>query len=103
MVAQHLVGWTGDAPQAIVESARVLGLTVATDGALRKYPGSRHWHFKNGKRAGTLEVTYWPSTKAIWVAYHANRIGDGWVVEALERLAHEIASRLSGSVTIGSM
>ncbi len=32
-------------------------LTVTLRGTLASYSGSIHWHFKNGKARGTLELT----------------------------------------------
>jgi hypothetical protein len=36
-------------------------LTCALKGTLVSYPGSIHWHFKQGKQRGTLEITWWES------------------------------------------
>jgi hypothetical protein len=81
-----------DVGAAVYAAAAALNLTVASDGGLRKYPGSRHWHIKNGKGSGTLEVTYWPDKNRLWVTYHSNRVGDGWV----EEMAPKFAEKLSG-------
>jgi hypothetical protein len=76
---------------AVLAAAAQLGLLIATDGPLRKYPGSRHWHLRKTGCAGTLEVTYWPGKSRLWVAYHSNRTGDGWV----ESMAPEFVRLLS--------
>jgi hypothetical protein len=98
MVEISIREWKGDAEAAVIEASRELGLTISTDGSLSKYPGSRHWHLKNAKRPGTLEVTYWRREQRLWLAYHSNRRGDGWVTEFAERMAANVAARLGGFV-----
>ena len=90
--------WEGDADAAVIEESCRLGLTISCDGSLSKNPGSRHWHLRNGKRPGTLEVTHWPREQRLWVSYHSNRTGDGWVIEFAHRLAENLAARLGGNV-----
>ena len=97
MVRIDIVGWSGDAVGAVAAVASSLNLEVATDGELRSFPGSRHWHFRRRERSGTLEVTLWPSENGLWVSYHENRVGDGWVVAACDEFACALAAKLSGS------
>jgi hypothetical protein len=81
-----------DAGAAVVAAAEALGLRVASDGTLRRYPGSRHWHLKKVGSSGTLEVTHWPAKERLWVSYHANRIGGaGWVAQEARRFAGLLA------------
>ena len=96
MVEIPILDWSGDAESAIVEESSRLGLTVSSDGKLASYPGSRHWHIKNGRRSGTLEVTLWPSRNRLCVTYHSNRVGDGWVSESALVLARGLAAGLNG-------
>ncbi len=98
MVEIPILDWSGDAESVVVEESTRLGLTISSDGKLASYPGSRHWHLKNGRRTGTLEVTLWPSRNRLWVTYHSNRVGDGWVSESAIVLARELAARLNGRI-----
>lgn len=69
------------------------GLKVNLKGTLSKYPDSVHWHIKNDKHKGTLEITLWKNhillkvqegRKADWIslilpsiitALHGNKQG----------------------------
>jgi len=34
----------------------------------KKYPGNRHWHFKEAtKSKGCLDVTFWPEGSLFWI------------------------------------
>ena len=94
MIEIEVVLEEGDVGRAMERAADALGLTIAGDGSLHKYSGSRHWHLKRGNSAGTLEATYWPSGARFWVCCHANRIGDGWVLSAAPRLAEALSVAL---------
>ena len=76
---------------AVLAAVEALGLVISSDGTLRKYPGSRHWHLKKPGSTGTLEITYWPAQSRLWVCYHSNRVGDGWVEEAAPQLAAKLS------------
>jgi hypothetical protein len=65
------------------------GLRVSLKGTLAKYPGSVHWHLKNGKQPGTLELTWWPPARRLWFKVAAGREAD-WVDESLGRLLERI-------------
>jgi hypothetical protein len=97
VVEIHLSNWSGAPGAAVDVAASAMGLTITMDGSLRSYPGSRHWHLKKPRTAGTLEITLWPRKELFWVAYHSNRVGDGWVEEAAERMADELARILGGN------
>ena len=43
-----------------------IGLTQTLRGTLGKYPGCTHWHYKNGKATGVLEITVWPNQHRLW-------------------------------------
>lgn len=80
----------GDICEIVQAAFSRFGLTVASNTELKKYPGSRHWHLRKPGSSGTLEVTFWPERGRLWVAYHSNRVGDGWVESAARLLADEI-------------
>ena len=98
MVEIPILDWSGDAASAVIEESGRLGLTISSEGKLAAYPGSRHWHLKIGRRSGTLEVTVWPARNRLWVTYHANRVGDGWVQQLAPVFARALAERLGGHV-----
>jgi hypothetical protein len=79
--------------KAVEFAAKEAGLTLALKGTLATYPGCIHWHCKNGKDRGTLEITWWPQKKRLWFKVAANRRGD-WVPGAVSRLKQSIAAKL---------
>jgi len=85
---------TGDGAAAAahrIEAAfAAAGLRVTLRGTLRSYPGSIHWHLKRGRDAGTLEVTFWPRQRRLWLTIHEGR-GAPWMDEAGARLQAAIA------------
>jgi hypothetical protein len=66
-----------------------IGLTQTLSGALGKYAGCTHWHYKRGKATGVLEITLWPRQNRLWIAIHKNR-NAAWVSEAATRLKTEV-------------
>lgn len=81
-----------DVGASVVAAAAELGLIIASEGSLKLYPGSRHWHLRKPGSSGTLEVTHWPAKPRLWVAYHSNRIGNGWVEAVATQLAHMLSN-----------
>ena len=79
---------------AVYSLAQMRGLVVTMDIGLRSYQGGSHWHLRKPKASGTLEVTYWPARDRLWVTYHANRVGDGWVEEGAPQFAIELRDRM---------
>ena len=76
---------------------------------LNQYPGCVHWHFKQGKARGVLEVTWWPSNPdkkqsrqqesappRLWLSIHGNRMAD-WIEPLMPRLKLLIEERLKDS------
>jgi hypothetical protein len=55
--------------------ANELQITLKT--TLGMYPGSTHWHIKNGKHKGILEITLWPERTRAWFSIQDGRRGDG--------------------------
>src|SRR5437870_4197182 len=80
---------------ALVDAAcDATGLTVTLRGTLRQYPGSVHWHCKRGQVRGTLEVTWWPAGRRLWLSVQAGRQGE-WTDAALAHVAAELARLLA--------
>lgn len=78
----------------VVKVCDDLGLMIASRSTLAMYPGSVHWHVKKPSHTGTLEITWWPMERRLWLSVHANRSGD-WVDNAVMRVKEELSSRLS--------
>jgi hypothetical protein len=58
----------------VVEArAARLGLRATLKGTLARYPGCVHWHFKQRRERGTLEVTWWPQGRRLWLSVQAGR------------------------------
>ena len=79
--------------RVVVESAKALGLECRQDGELKRYPGSRHWHFASSGKKGTLEVTLWEKKHRLWLSTHDNRNAE-WISEAIVELKSLIEARL---------
>ncbi len=72
------------------------GLTTTLKDTLATYPGSVHWHLKQGRASGVLEITYWPSAQRVWLPVHRNRRA-AWIDEVEPVLVEEMAERLGVS------
>jgi hypothetical protein len=59
-------------------------LQVTLKGTLSKYPGCVHWHLKQGKQHGTLEITWWPEQHRLWLSIQAGRTGLETAAQALK-------------------
>jgi len=66
-----------------------LGLTISMETSLASYPGSVHWHIKNGKKKGTLELTTWPGRRPLWAKVQTGRRAD-WIEQSLPELCQKI-------------
>jgi hypothetical protein len=60
-------------PAIVVKTIRSLGLRITLHTELKSYPGSTHWHVKHPGATGTLELTWWPDKRKLWMKVHANR------------------------------
>lgn len=63
----------------------------------KRYPGNRHWHFKqNPKETGCLDVTYWPKGPMMWISMR--RSEPQWVqnagIELQQRMEQKLAENL---------
>jgi hypothetical protein len=70
------------------------GLTVAMKGSLTAVQGSVHWHYKQPKQKGTLELTLVSSDRRIWAQIHTNRNGP-WIDDMLPQIRKDIEQALS--------
>ena len=86
----------------VAAAANSMSLRISMSGSLKQFPGSRHWHLKRETGAGTLELTWWPAQNRLWVSYHANRAGDGWVAESAALLAQEISRLLNSRAPVST-
>ena len=68
------------------------GLRVSLRTSLKKFPGSRHWHFKFGDNRGTLEITLWQ--RRIWCSVRAGRTAP-WIELVQPKICQCIQARLA--------
>jgi hypothetical protein len=66
-------------------------LTLRLKSALSKYPNSVHWHFKNGKQRGTLEITFWKEERRLWFSVQSKR-NASWIPKMIRKLKSELES-----------
>ncbi len=69
-------------------------LSMSMKGTLARYPGCIHWHFKQGRERGTLEITLWPAQRRLWFTVHENRRAE-WIAEAISHLKDELETSMS--------
>ena len=68
-------------------------LTCTMKGTLVRYPGSIHWHFKQGKQRGTLEATWWESEHRLWFKVASGRSSE-WILKSIPQLKEQIEKLL---------
>lgn len=76
--------------QAIAE----VGLRTTLRDGLKKFPGCIHWHAKNGRQSGTLEITLWPEKHRAWFTVQDGRAAD-WIDAKTQLLQEAIRRRLA--------
>jgi hypothetical protein len=81
------------AEDMIEKAAAERGLRIEMKGSLASYPGCIHWHFKNQKQKGTLEITLWPQRRRIWAQVQDGRTAE-WIDVELPRLRHAIENKI---------
>jgi hypothetical protein len=79
---------------AIEAACRAHGLRVTLKGTLAQYPGSVHWHLKQGRQSGTLELTLWPQARRLWFKVGAHRHG-AWMELVIPQLKQQLERILS--------
>ena len=89
---RHVEGDT--VAQVIDDALAESGLTVTLRDSLKKYPGCVHWHAKNGRASGTLEITLWPQERRAWFTVQDGRKAP-WIEEKLSSLSADLVQRLS--------
>ncbi|HEX4142160.1 MAG TPA: hypothetical protein VHY91_01310 [Pirellulales bacterium] len=75
--------------QAIAQA----GLTVTLRDELKRFPGCIHWHAKNGRQSGTLEITLWPQQHRAWFTIQDGRAAD-WIDAKMTLLQEAIGQGL---------
>lgn len=69
------------------------GLTCALKGTLASYPNSIHWHVKQGKQKGTLEITWWEREHRLWFKVARGRTNQ-WISESIPILKEQLEKAL---------
>jgi hypothetical protein len=80
-----------NAEHVIEAACAAAGLRLTLNDTLKKYPGCLHWHYKQARQPGTLEITLWQTR--IWFNVQSGRTGD-WIDKAIARLQPAIAQGL---------
>jgi len=81
----------GRIEQAIEDAIAASGLRISLRGTLKKYTGCVHWHVRNGRESGTLELTFWPAEQRAWFTVQNGRTAD-WIEEGMHRIRRAIRS-----------
>jgi hypothetical protein len=81
------------ADRLIEEICARRGLQLAMKGTTASYPGSFHWHFKQPKQKGTLELTLHIPTRRLWAKISEGRKAP-WIDKELPALRRTIESAL---------
>ena len=72
--------------EAILKSR---GLTMHSRGSVKRYPGCTHWHWRNGRHTGTLEVTLWPAKRRLWFKVQSARAAP-WIDQLMPALKADL-------------
>jgi hypothetical protein len=78
---------------AIDRSIAGANLHTTMRGTLKKFPGCIHWHVKQGRASGTLEITVLPKEMRAWFTVQSGRTAT-WIEEQIEQLAKLIEQSL---------
>jgi hypothetical protein len=79
--------------RAVERVAAEQALTLTLKGTLLKYPGCVHWHFKKDKESGTLEITWWPAQRRLWLKVALNR-QNAWINKVIPHLKQSLEANL---------
>lgn len=78
-------------PAQIEAACLKLGLSITHTTTLAQYPGSHHWHLKQGRQPGTLEITWWPAQRRAWFKVAKGRQG-AWLAQAMQAIRQNLNS-----------
>ena len=79
--------------EVVEQSCIENNLNCALKGTLAGYPGCVHWHYRNDKQKGTLEITWWEIENRLWFKVAQGRRGD-WIHETLQELKRQMENSL---------
>ena len=83
---------------AVVDAAvQQMSLDIVSRGTLKTYPGSVHWHTKRDTESGTLEITWWPQRRRLWLKVQRGRTAK-WIDEAMPQLKAQLEQALHRDV-----
>ena len=83
--------------QEIEEVVFGFHLEITQKTTLSTMKGSIHYHLKQGKASGVLEVTYWPKRNRLFVEIHDNRLSE-WNRNMILPFSEALAQCFSGVV-----
>lgn len=83
--------------QEIEEVINQFKLNITQKTTLSTMKGSVHYHLKQEKKAGILEITYWPDKHRLWVEIHNNRCYE-WNKSIIKPFAEALSVRFKGEV-----
>ena len=86
----HISRVIGTIEETVVSS----GLRVTLKATLGKYPGSIHWHVKNGNDKGVFEITLWPKQHRAWFSIQDGRKA-GWIRPKIALLNRQFVESLN--------
>jgi hypothetical protein len=79
--------------RAIDKALAQVGLQISLRDTLKKFPGCVHWHAKNGREVGTMEITLWPQEQRAWFTVQDGRKAD-WIGDKMELVQEEMQRQL---------
>lgn len=82
-----------NAERLIEGACSALGLNRAMKGSLASYAGCIHWHYRNQKEKGTLELTLFARGRRIWAQVQSGRKAP-WIEIALPNVQRDIELEL---------
>ena len=82
----------GHAAKIIEACCTAEGLRVSLKSSLKKFPGSKHWHFKLCDNPGTLEITLWQ--RRILCSVRKGRTAP-WIERVLPKVCQSVEARLA--------
>ena len=82
--------------RAIDNSIFETGLITSLRCTLKKYPNCVHWHVKNNKKPGILEITFWPMQQRAWFTVQDGR-KNTWIEGKMKQLEKSIKDKINVS------